>query len=141
MKNVQKCCSGCLQSLPIEEFRRRKRGSEARESRCNRCHKSYMKTYRKRLRERALLGFAHEAKWRADPDYLTAICRHLVRVFGGADKFAEAFVTHFEKLSCSPGEQRQSAGDFLLAVLRLMDIAERAGQTVRPVAALRRGHS
>ena len=49
---VKIICSGCAAQLPVSEFRRRKKGSEARMTKCRQCHAGYERVRRQNIRRK-----------------------------------------------------------------------------------------
>ena len=116
-----KLCTGCGQLRPIDEFRLRRKGGTARECRCRCCHAADQRAYRRRRRDKALANFSQQAKWRSDAAFLAALSRGMVSRFGGMEKFVDEFVTFVHRTS-----HTKVAANCYLAILRLMQVAERA---------------
>lgn len=117
-------CSGCGETKPIEEFRRKRRDSDRRETRCRARHARYMRWYCRSRREKALVGFAREAKWRSDTEHLAALVQALTARFGGMDEFVRSFVRLYRELASDPRCSKQAADGYLAMIRLLQTVAK-----------------
>jgi hypothetical protein len=115
-----KTCSGCSRELQLDQFRKRRKGSDARESRCRDCHRDYMRWYRSDRRRKVLNAFAREIKWRTNETTLTALSAHLIRRFGGVENFVREWREEVGRMAGT-----KQALDSYLAILRLVETAAR----------------
>jgi hypothetical protein len=91
-----KPCSGCYQWLPVTEFRHRRRGGEARESRCRRRHAEYMRDHRKARASRLLGEFTAEMSRAGSLSQVTALATGTVAHFGGVHGLARDWADHLK---------------------------------------------
>jgi hypothetical protein len=104
----------------VDQFRKRRRDGDARESRCRDCHAAYMRSYRREHRERLLNAFARETKWRANETTLTALSAAMIRKFGGMENFVREWHEQTIRMTGS-----KAALDSYQCIMRLMQAAAR----------------
>jgi hypothetical protein len=89
-------CESCFHTLPLTEFRRRKRGSEHRMRQCRRCHNEFERyrraAVRARLSKRRMAKDLSQVRDAASANRVKALCAEVVRGYGGAEGFAKAWV-------------------------------------------------
>jgi hypothetical protein len=78
-------CYDCGLELPLDHFRRRKQGAEARQGRCRLCYNAYMRQYRRHRRVKALHRFASRVKSEPSPSRVAALCDGMIVRFGGLE--------------------------------------------------------
>ena len=113
-------CSRCGQTLPINEFRFRKRGEPGRQGCCRDCYNDRMRAYRFARRSKAVGGFSQQVLRASGPQAISRLCAGMFRRFGGADGVASVWMAH---LTAAPAGSRIALNSFR-ALARLMEVAD-----------------
>jgi len=113
-------CSGCLADLPVDQFRRRRAGGEARESDCHACHAEKMRDYRKARRAGNLIAFSARIRRESASRRVQAAAAVIIQRLGGPQAFAGAML---EQFAASAAGSRQRF-NVLRAVLDLVVACE-----------------
>jgi len=119
-----KTCYACALQWPIEEFRRRSRGSDARVGRCRRCDASYMRGYRRRRRAEKLGAFAVQVRQQRSPYRALALASAMTHRFGGTDGFSREWKKQFDAAAAA-GPGSKFVLDSLRAITRLIEVCSR----------------
>lgn len=85
-------CCRCLARRPLVQFRRMRRGSDERNTECDRCHRE---KERARYHDRRRQGIATDAARivrEKNPERVRAACGEIIRRLGGVERFAELFL-------------------------------------------------
>ena len=84
-----KLCSHCGEHKPIDQFRRRRKGSEKRHPQCRECFNEYTRQYRAKKRRKRIDKFASEITHaKGDMWKIGVLCAALMKQFGGPEQFA-----------------------------------------------------
>lgn len=91
----ERLCESCFRYWPLEEYRRRKRGSDNRMRQCRRCHNE-IERYRRaairaRLSKRQIASNLARLRDASSSNRVKALCAEMVRGYGGAEGFAMAW--------------------------------------------------
>jgi len=122
----EKSCNGCGRSLPIDQFRRRSKGTNARQSRCRECHNAYMRAYRRRGRDKLIARFAAQVQREHSLRRVAMLCEKMFRRFGGIDGFSAAWAAQINTAVAErPGRRFVLHG--FSAIARLAEIVESNG--------------
>ncbi len=122
-----KLCEQCLRVKPIDQFRRRYRDREDRQSQCRVCHNrtETLRRCKKRfgknnsLISKFVLGLKNEA----DDRRVALLCQTMVSAFGSTEEFVQAWREQVEEArSKKPGSKKVL--DFFLAVMRMAEYCE-----------------
>lgn len=118
-----KICTVCRRALPLGEFRRRRAGTERRESRCRECYNAWSRNYRRQRKLQTVKQFARRVRRQADRDYIVTALDGMLRSFGGWQNFIAAWTSSL-LAEAKHSRPRRFLGDSLLAIIRLMDLCE-----------------
>jgi len=119
-----KTCYECGLECPIDQFRLRRRGSDARTGRCKRCDAVYMQAYRRRRRDEMLGQFAVQLRQQRSPHRATALAGAMTLRFGGVDGFARAWKDQLDAAAAA-GPGSKFVLDSLRAITRLIEVCSR----------------
>ena len=118
-----KFCGGCLEKRPIAEFRRRRRGGEDRHAACNSCrNRKQRELYalqRAKTKNELVAAAMKKVKRATYSSQVEFVISSLINALGGVENFVEESLRHFN--GSPPGRR----GDFLLAVVRSIELNER----------------
>ena len=88
-------CESCLSQHPLEQFRRRRQGGEARMRQCRQCHNLRERVRRAGIRygasRRDMAKAMTQLKNNTAAARVPAFCAEMVQHFGGADQFLNAW--------------------------------------------------
>jgi hypothetical protein len=88
-------CESCLSQHPLEQFRRRRQGGEARMRRCRQCHNLRERVRRAGIRygasHRDMAKAMTQLKNNTAAARVPVFCAEMVQHFGGADQFLNAW--------------------------------------------------
>lgn len=102
-----KLCVTCGAHKPIDQFRRRRRGSEKRHGLCKTCFAAYMRTYRDNRRQRALRQFVQRAARQSlSVERMTRLCDAMLKRFGGVERFTAEWHRAMDEASKNPATCR-----------------------------------
>jgi len=119
-----KTCYACGLQWPIEQFRRRSRGSDARVGRCRGCDASYMRGYRRRRRAVMLGQFAVQLRQQRSPHRARALASATTFRFGGVEGLARTWKDQFDAAAAA-GPGSKFVLDSLRAIIRLIEVCSR----------------
>lgn len=84
-------CHHCGQDLPLEQFRRRQKGSETRMRQCRECYNISMRNYRRARRNKDLHHFAGRVRRARSSARVCVLADQMMRRFGGPCGFAKVW--------------------------------------------------
>lgn len=88
-------CESCLSQHPLEQFRRRRQGGEARMRQCRQCHNLRERVRRAGIRygasHRDMAKAMTQLKNNTAAARVPVFCAEMVQHFGGADQFLNAW--------------------------------------------------
>lgn len=118
-------CGGCLETLPLDQFRRRKRGDTTRHNRCNKCHRQCQREWyaRRQAAKRDSTVAKGMTKIRncASVEELQFVFREMFVPLGGVEGFIEAYRNWSAKaLSHTRGSAQ--GGSIFSALLRMLEL-------------------
>ena len=113
-----KNCNICRRDLPLEHFRRVRKGSEQRDGRCNRCFNAQRQKLRLAKRSQHLRTFLSKVAAAKSEKLAADLAAEAIRQFGGVQALAREIYESIR--SCPPGSRRRITG--LQAILRLLEI-------------------
>jgi len=119
-----KTCYACGLQWPIEQFRRRSRGSDARVGRCRGCDAGYMRQYRAERRAKMLGQFAVQLGQQRPPHRARALASAMTLRFGGVEAFARAWKQQLDAAAAA-GPGSKFILDSLRAITRLIEVCSR----------------
>jgi hypothetical protein len=117
---LSKFCSYCGRTLPIDEFRFRKRGEPTRQGSCRECYNRRMRLHRLGRRLKAIRGFSSQVLRANGPPALSRICAGMLCRFGGVDGFCREWIAH---IHAAPVGSPTALSAFS-AFFRLMAVAD-----------------
>ena len=122
----EKTCNGCGRSLPIDQFRRRSKRTNARQSRCRECYNAYMRAYRRRGRDKVIAKFATQVQREHSLRRVAMLCEQMIGRLGGLDAFSAAWAAQINAaVAARPGRRFVLHG--FSAIARLAEIVEANG--------------
>jgi hypothetical protein len=90
-------CETCLHVQPISQFRRRRRDAEQRMRQCRRCHNEFERyrraAIRARMGKRRIARDLASVRDATTANRVKALCAAMVRGYGGAQGFVDAWLT------------------------------------------------
>ena len=114
-----KICHTCRLLLPLDNFRRTKRGSKAYDNRCRRCHADYMRERSRRLASKSIHQFTMELKRARSVNRVIILCARMFERFDGVEGFAKRWMEVIEAaMREKPGSK--TLLDSFLAIARLL---------------------
>lgn len=118
-------CVGCLDWKPVEQFRRRSKGSERRHYECKACAAAYMREWRAEKRrqtfDKAISQLHRDRESPGQVEYLAAV---VMAAFHGAAGFAAEYGRAFDA-ALAAGDHKAMLR-YLIGWGDLMWVAERA---------------
>lgn len=92
----ERLCEACFQIWPLEDFRRRKRGSDKRMRQCRRCHNEVERlrraAARSRLGKRRMAQDLAKVRNAASENRVKLVCAAMVAGYGGTEGFVNAWL-------------------------------------------------
>ena len=89
-------CETCLHAQPIDQFRRRRRDAEQRMRQCRRCHNEFERyrraAIRARMGKRRIARDLATVRDATSANRVKALCGAMVRGYGGAEGFIDAWL-------------------------------------------------
>lgn len=118
-------CVSCLEHKPLDQFRRRNKGSDDRHFECRECANSYLREWRANRRRKrlddSLVQLHHHRESPGQLEYLAAV---VIAAFNGAAGFAGEFANAFDAAR-EAGDHKATAR-YLIGLADFFWVAEQA---------------
>lgn len=124
MPPYNKVCSHCGVEKPIGEFKRLTGYRKTRDKQCRDCYRVKLESKIQFEMDAKLRAYSLKVSKTVNRTTIEKATRELLKVFGGAEKFAEAFYDLYERIKHNRDEDgRHPSAYMVIAVLRLCDAA------------------